>query len=162
MGEISLATLVAEAKRQVKVKGVALVVVDHIQHIRVDGAKGVEELQAVTAGLKGLAMNEYVPLLQVSHVNRDAVKSGIGLSSGKGSGSIEQDTNVLISLTAVKWDVDHWVPMDEREADEHHATHGYLNVQARVNKNRAGLKSWSVRRFDWRRGGRFEPLREDV
>ena len=165
VGEISMPSLVGETKRQVRLNGVALLGVDHIQHVRVPGEKGVEEIQRVTAGLKGLAMNEYIPVLAVSHVNRESVKSGrLGLSSGKGGGSIEQDSNIVISLEAVRWEDSPnrgWHVMDEFDTSEYQSRHGYVYVRATVNKNRGGMKPYSVRRLDWRQGGRFEPLRED-
>lgn len=165
VGEISMPALIGETKRQVRLHGVEVLGVDHIQHIRVPGERGVEEIQRVTAGLKGLAMNEYLPVLAVSHVNRESVKSGrLGLSSGKGGGSIEQDSNIVITLEAVRWEESPargWHVMDEFETSEYQGNHGYVYVRATVNKNRGGMKPHSVRRLDWRVGGRFEPLRED-
>lgn len=162
VGEISMPALIGETKRQVRLNGVEVLGVDHIQHVRVPGERGVEEIQRVTAGLKSLAMNEYLPILAVSHVNRESVKSGrLGLSSGKGGGSIEQDSNIVITLEAVRWEHPAWVVMDEFETSEFQGAHGYVYVRATVNKNRGGMKPYTVRRLDWRVGGRFEPLRED-
>lgn len=165
VGEISMPALIGETKRQVRLHDVRVLGVDHIQHIRVPGERGVEEIQRVTAGLKGLAMNEYLPILAVSHVNRESVKSGrLGLSSGKGGGSIEQDSNIVITLEAVRWEESPargWHVMDEFDTSEYQGDHGYVYVRATVNKNRGGMKPHSVRRLDWRVGGRFEPLRED-
>ena len=165
VGEITMPALIGETKRQVRLHGVEVLGVDHIQHVRVPGERGVEEIQRVTAGLKGLAMNEYIPVLAVSHVNRESVKSGrLTLNSGKGGSSIEQDSNIVITLEAVRWEESPdrgWHVMDEFEAAEHQSRHGWNYVRATVNKNRGGVKPYSVRRLDWRQGGRFEPLRED-
>lgn len=159
VGGISLQTILAESRRQRQLHGIEVVAIDHLQHITVEGLTGAQRMEAVTLGTKSLAMNLDVPVVQISHINRAAANAGIiGLHSAKNSSSIEQDTNVFITLVPVRFDVNTWTVMTEQEADQFRAKHNYIHVRASVNKNRAGMKSQSVRRFDWRVGGRFEPI----
>lgn len=162
VGRIPLPTLVAEARRLIATRGVRGVFIDHIQHIHVPGAKGVEVIEAVTSTTKALAMNNDVFVFQITHPSREGVKSGLNLHSGKGAASIEQDSDVFLILEPVEWDVDHWRPLDEREATLFQARNGYQTVRLSAVKGRAGGKGWLIRALDWRAGGRFEPLEMDL
>lgn len=159
VGGINLATLTAEARRQTMIHGVRVIALDHIQHVTVDGAAGVQRIEAVTAGAKSLAMNLDVPWLQISHPNRESARSGVlDIHSGKGGSSIEQDTNVFVALTPVRFEPGGWVQMTADEADAFVGKNNFIHIRADVGKNRSGVKSWSVRRFDRRHGLRFEPI----
>lgn len=171
VGAISLDVLSAEVRRQRATHETAVVFVDHIQHVAVPSARGRPEvLEAVAAGLKGLAMNVDVPVVAVSHVGREAVaRTGtrddsrpraLGLHSAKGSSSIEQDANVVIALQTVRFEAGKWAPMAEEQADAFKARGEYLPVRATLPKNRRGARAWDVRVIDWNLGGRFMPLRE--
>jgi len=162
VGRIALATLHAEARRQQASRGLDAMFVDHIQHVTVPGLKGAQLLEDVMAGEKGIAMNLDIPVVQVSHVNRDAAKFGLGLHSGKGSGSIEQDSNVVLTLEPVSWMDGSWQPMSEGDADFVRQRDNRLAVRVKSNKNRGGQRGYSVRHLDFDLGGRFSALAREA
>ncbi len=170
VGQIRLDVLVAEVTRLRRMSQIDAVFIDHIQHVQVKGIPSNQQtarLEVVTATLKALAMNEDVPIVQVSHINRESAKAGFaGVHGGKGSGSIEQDSNVQIELTAVKWDktTRSFEPfVDELEATTYQASHNRQPIRVQVNKNRSGGRPWDVLIRDWERGGRFcPPEQEDL
>lgn len=159
MGGISLPTLQAEARRVIRTKGARVLFVDHLQHISVPGVSNpVERIAQVTKGTKSIALDESVPVVQVSHINRDSQASGITHRSGKGGSSIEQDSDVIIALEPMVWIAGEQVVATKEQADRHLADEGWVLVRATVQKGRSGGAGVSYLRLDWRReGGRFLP-----
>lgn len=161
VGRIGLDTLVAEARRQRSLRGTEVLFVDHVQDVTAPTNNRAEGMEQVQAGLKGLAMNLDLPVVQVSHISReDARNRTIGLHSGKWGSAIEQWSNVVLTLEVVKFDAGIWAPMTEEEADVFKGRYEYLPVRVKVPKNRRGAKSWDVRVLDWNLGGRFVPRGE--
>ena len=101
-GGISIAQLVARARRLKRQRGLDLLVVDYLQLL--SGSKSrdgnrVQEITEITTGLKALAKELQVPVIALSQLsrqveNRDDKRPQ--LSDLRESGSIEQDADVVI------------------------------------------------------------------
>lgn len=104
-GGISMAKLAARARRQKRLTGLDLIVVDYLQLITMGAGYGannrVQEVSAITQGLKALAKELDVPVIALSQLSR-AVESREDkkpqLSDLRESGSIEQDADQVIFL----------------------------------------------------------------
>lgn len=101
-GGISIAQLVARARRLKRQKGLDILVVDYLQLLSGSSKKGenrVQELTEITTGLKALAKELSVPIIALSQLsrqveNRDDKRPQ--LSDLRESGSIEQDADVVM------------------------------------------------------------------
>jgi replicative DNA helicase len=153
VGRVQLKTIEAEARRVVA-KGVQVIILDHLQDIRVAGFRGAEQMEEVASGAKAMAMLNRVPVIAVSHISRDAAKNGLDLHSGKWGSAIEQYANDLILLEPVFHDLDGWSVLSETAADSQRAK-GWIFVRARTAKMREGAKGYSVRALSWNHGGRL-------
>lgn len=174
VGGIELGAMAGEVKRIMRRDPVDVVFVDHIQHIQVKGVPShlaTARLEAVTAGIKAMAMNEDIPVMQVSHIPRSAAVAGYaGIHGGKGSSSIEQDSNVQMELSSVHWGQDPntgevgWIPFaTEREMLQFQSKTSRHPIRIGVNKNRHGDRPWDVLVRDWTQGGRLmSPSEEDM
>lgn len=82
--------------------GLDLIVIDHINLMTVKGIESMtERMTAVSGKLKELAMSLNVPVLALSQLNRDLTKRDDKrpmLNDLRGSGSIEQDADVVMFL----------------------------------------------------------------
>lgn len=82
--------------------GLDLIVIDHINLMTVKGVESMtERMTAVSGKLKELAMALNVPVLALSQLNRDLTKRDDKrpmLNDLRGSGSIEQDADVVMFL----------------------------------------------------------------
>lgn len=98
---LHISQLQARAKRRdmaVKSKGgLKLVVVDYLQLITAEGDNDTGKLTAVSNGLKALAKNLGCPVIALSQLNR-GLTGRPKLTNLRGSGSIEQDGDVIIFL----------------------------------------------------------------
>ncbi len=101
-GGISIAQLVARARRLKRQRGLDLLVVDYLQLLSGSKSKGenrVQELTEITTGLKALAKELNVPILGLSQLSRQVESRDDKrpqLSDLRESGSIEQDADVVI------------------------------------------------------------------
>ena len=101
-GGISIAQLVARARRLKRQRGLDVLVVDYLQLLSGSKSKGdnrVQELTEITTGLKALAKELAVPVIALSQLsrqveNRDDKRPQ--LSDLRESGSIEQDADVVM------------------------------------------------------------------
>ncbi len=79
-------------------------VVDYLQLIRGTGSRAsrAQEVSDNSRALKCAAMDLQIPILALSQVDRSSVKDGgeIGIHSGKESGDIENDADVLLWIKA--------------------------------------------------------------
>ena len=159
MGGIPILTLQAEARRVVRTRGAQVVLIDHIQHIRAPGTvNGAARMAEVTSGIKALALSEDVPVIAVSHINRDSQVSGITHRSGKDGSSIEQDADVVIAMEAMVQNGAEWLVATKEQADAHLVKWGWVAVRMRVTKGRAGGTGMVWTKLDWRHeGGRYLP-----
>ena len=101
-GGISIAQLVARARRLKRQKGLDVLVIDYLQLLSGSKSRGdnrVQELTEITTGLKALAKELAVPVIALSQLsrqveNRDDKRPQ--LSDLRESGSIEQDADVVM------------------------------------------------------------------
>lgn len=119
------AIFAAVAKMKPKPK---LVIVDYLQIMEAAGRADTRAaaVAEISRGLKRLAMQFQVPVLALSQFNRDASKQGRKpeLHDLRESGSIEQDANIAILLSAKK-------------GQEHQPL---MDIDVEVAKNRGGRK----------------------
>ena len=101
-GGLSIAKLTARARRLKRQHGLDLIVVDYLQLVTTDGSKGdnrVQEVSAITGGLKALAKELGVPVIALSQLSRQVENredKRPQLSDLRESGSIEQDADVVM------------------------------------------------------------------
>lgn len=100
-GGISIAQLVAKARRVARRHNTSLIIVDYIQLMQSDrrGGNRVQEITEITTGLKALAKELNVPVLALSQLSRQVEQredKRPQLSDLRESGSIEQDADVVL------------------------------------------------------------------
>ena len=101
-GGLSIAQLMARARRLKRQKGLDLLIVDYLQLLSGSSRRSdnrVQELTEITTSLKGLAKELEVPILALSQLsrqveNRDDKRPQ--LADLRESGSIEQDADVVL------------------------------------------------------------------
>lgn len=101
-GGLSLSRLCARARRMKRRHGLDLIVVDYLQLVTTDAGAGdnrVQQISAITGGLKALAKELGVPVIALSQLsrqveNRDDKRPQ--LSDLRESGSIEQDADAVM------------------------------------------------------------------
>lgn len=104
-GGLAMAKLASRARRQKRLTGLDLIVVDYLQLVTMGGGYGannrVQEVSAITQGLKALAKDLDVPVIALSQLSR-AVEQREDhkpmLSDLRESGSIEQDADMVVFL----------------------------------------------------------------
>ena len=101
-GGLHIAKLAARARRHKRKHGLDLIVVDYLQLVTTDGFKGngrVQEVTAITGGLKALAKELNVPIIALSQLSRQVESRDDKrpmLSDLRESGSIEQDADCVM------------------------------------------------------------------
>lgn len=101
-GGISIASLVARARRLKRQRGLDLIVVDYIQLLsgsQKNNGNRVQEITEITTGLKALAKELNVPIIALSQLSRQVESRDDKrpqLSDLRESGSIEQDADVVM------------------------------------------------------------------
>ena len=101
-GGISIAQLVARARRLKRQRGLDVLVVDYLQLLSGSKSKGenrVQELTEITTGLKALAKELNAPVIALSQLSRQVENredKRPQLSDLRESGSIEQDADVVM------------------------------------------------------------------
>jgi replicative DNA helicase len=101
-GGISIAQLMARARRLKRQRGLDVLVVDYLQLLSGSKSKGdnrVQELTEITTSLKALAKELNVPLIALSQLSRQVESRDDKrpqLSDLRESGSIEQDADVVM------------------------------------------------------------------
>jgi replicative DNA helicase len=101
-GGISIAQLVARARRLKRQRGLDMLVVDYLQLLSGSAKKGenrVQELTEITTSLKALAKELNVPVVALSQLSRQVESRDDKrpqLSDLRESGSIEQDADVVM------------------------------------------------------------------
>ena len=103
-GGLSLAKLVARARRLKRQVGLDLIIVDYLQLITTGDGKTenrVQEVTQITQGLKALAKELMVPVIGCAQLSRQVENredKRPQLSDLRESGSIEQDADVVMSI----------------------------------------------------------------
>ncbi|TCT08021.1 replicative DNA helicase [Aquabacter spiritensis] len=102
-GGISIAQLVARARRLKRQRGLDFMVVDYLQLLSGSAKKAsenrVQEITEITTGLKALAKELQVPIMALSQLSRQVESRDDKrpqLSDLRESGSIEQDADVVM------------------------------------------------------------------
>jgi replicative DNA helicase len=102
-GGLSIAQLMARARRLKRQKGLDLIVVDYIQLLTGSNKRGndnrVQEITEITTSLKALAKELNVPVIALSQLSRQVESRDDKrpqLSDLRESGSIEQDADVVL------------------------------------------------------------------
>ncbi|WP_428481708.1 replicative DNA helicase [Pyruvatibacter mobilis] len=101
-GGIAISTLAARARRLKRQVGLQLIVVDYLQLVTSSGKNQdnrVQEVTAITTGLKALAKELNVPIMALSQLSRQVEARDDKrpqLSDLRESGSIEQDADVVM------------------------------------------------------------------
>jgi len=101
-GGLHIAKLAARARRQKRKFGLDLLIVDYLQLVTTDGGKGsqrVQEVTAITGGLKALAKELNIPIIALSQLSRQVESRDDKrpqLSDLRESGSIEQDADAVM------------------------------------------------------------------
>ena len=131
---LSLTELRTKARRMKAEVGIDMVIIDYLQLMHAPGAAGkdnnrVQEVSAITRGLKQLAREIDVPVVALSQLSRGVEERGgePRLSDLRESGSIEQDADMVLFLWKKR--------SDDEEAD---AAAGGEWVNAKLAKNRNG------------------------
>lgn len=82
--------------------GIDFIVIDYLQIMRMHKSQKLDSLEDITARLKRLAGELQVPIMLISQVNRNNKKDGVvqkpELSNLRGSGSIEQDADIVLLI----------------------------------------------------------------
>ncbi len=100
----SIGYLKAVARRAHQRTPLDLVIIDYLQLVKGDSKRGKDnrvcEVEEISGGIKDLAKTLKVPVLVLAQLNRDPDKRGgrPSLSDLKGSGAIEQDSDIVIML----------------------------------------------------------------
>jgi replicative DNA helicase len=103
-GGISLAKLVARARRLKRQVGLDLIIVDYLQLVTTGDGRienRVQEVTQITQGLKALAKELMVPVIGCAQLSRQVENredKRPQLSDLRESGSIEQDADVVMSI----------------------------------------------------------------
>jgi replicative DNA helicase len=101
-GGLSIAQLMARARRLKRQKGLDLLVIDYIQLLSGSGKRSenrVQEITEITTSLKALAKELNVPVIALSQLSRQVESredKRPQLSDLRESGSIEQDADVVL------------------------------------------------------------------
>jgi replicative DNA helicase len=121
-GGISIAQLVARARRLKRQRGLDLLIVDYIQLLTGSGKKGsenrVQEITEITTGLKALAKELNVPIIGLSQLSRQVESRDDKrpqLSDLRESGSIEQDADVVMFVFREEYYVKNKMPKEGTE-----------------------------------------------
>jgi replicative DNA helicase len=122
---INIMQIRTKARRLQAEHGLGLIVVDYLQLMESSG-KGdsdnrVQEVAAITRGLKGIARELNVPVIALSQLSRTAEQSKPAipkLSHLRESGSIEQDADVVLFI--YRKAADRQYRLDEIPPDERH------------------------------------------
>lgn len=157
VGGITIDGLRSEIRRHHRSHNIEMAIVDHIQQVVAPGqpSESPGAIAATMNTIKAVAMDEYIPVMAIAHVNREAARGKLTIHSGKGGGSIEQVANTLITLEPIRWGIDGWTSIDEDEIAED-VKRDRLDVRVTVAKARGGGgRAYQVRHQSWAQGGRF-------
>jgi replicative DNA helicase len=122
-GSISLAALAQKARRLKRQKGLDLIVIDYLQLITAGATRDsnrVQEVSAITQGLKALAKELNVPVLALSQLSRkveDREDKRPQLADLRESGSIEQDADVVMFIYREEYYLSRLKPARQEEEE---------------------------------------------
>jgi replicative DNA helicase len=116
----SIGYIKSVARHSHQKKPLDLIVIDYLQLVHGSSKRSKEnrtcEVEEVSNGVKELAKSLKIPVIVLAQLNRDPEKRKLGkpvMSDLKGSGSIEQDSDILVLLHRKDLDDDEPSPMPE-------------------------------------------------
>jgi replicative DNA helicase len=118
LGGISIAQLVARARRMKRKHGIGLIVVDYLQLMQASKRREsrVQDITEITTGLKALAKELRVPVLALSQLSRETERRDNKrpqLSDLRESGSIEQDADVVLFVYRDEYYLERAAPSED-------------------------------------------------
>lgn len=134
-GGISLAQLVTKARRVKRQKNTHLMVIDYLQLMSGSGRSNenrVNEITAITTGLKALAKELDIPIIALSQLSRKVEERSDKrpqLADLRESGSIEQDADVVLFVYRDEYYLDREEPSTDDTFSEE-----YLKWKERKDK----------------------------
>ncbi len=116
--QLRIAEMRSKARRLHFERGIDLIIVDYLQLMYGEGRDEVEKISYISRSLKALARELNVPVIAVSQLSRAAewrASHKPQLSDLRGSGSIEQDADVVVFIyrdeyyypTREEWEKEH-------------------------------------------------------
>jgi len=100
-GRLTIDEIVARARLTVKNQPVSVIIIDHIQLIKIKGRDVNFEIGEITAELKSLAKELDIPIIALSQLNRSLESrpdKRPNMGDLRASGSIEQDADVIMFI----------------------------------------------------------------
>lgn len=104
-GHLSLEEIASKATMMKAATGLDLIIIDHLQIMRASkqyrGSDTTSALTEITGALKAFAMRINIPVIVLSQLNRDTEHNNDKrptLAMLRGSGSIEQDADIVLGL----------------------------------------------------------------
>jgi replicative DNA helicase len=174
-GAISIAALMARARRLQRTHGLDVIVVDYLQLVTSSSRGGegrVQEVSEVTQGLKAIAKDLKVPVIALSQLSRQVEMredKRPQLSDLRESGSIEQDADAVLFVYRESYYLERAEPRpgtDEHFAWQRQCEEVRNQAEVIIGKQRHGPIGKVRLHFDSRytrfgnlaTGGRFEPI----
>lgn len=123
----------------------SLVIIDHIGLMKDPAVRGgrTEEVSAITAALKTMAMQLKIPLLALAQLNREVGRREDHrpqLTDLRESGSIEQDSNIVLLVYRPSY---YWKDEELKRAEEEKGAEAFVIIA----KNRSGPTA--SLKFEW-------------
>ena len=97
-GGLTIAKIASTARKQKKINGIELIVIDYLQLLSGKGQSREQEVSAISRGLKSLAKELNIPIIALSQLSRkcEERKDKRPMSSDlRDSGAIEQDADII-------------------------------------------------------------------
>jgi replicative DNA helicase len=167
MGSPTVAEIVRVARKMVKENNIKLMIVDYIQLVRNGIDSRVEDVSITTAALRAFALNQSVPVIAASQLNRSIEtrnneNADPMLSDLRDSGSVEQDATIVGFIRPL------WKSPEEQQLSLFHENmdhQGHLlprpkviPVRMFVAKNRNG-EAGVTEPIKWNKAtGNYEPI----
>ncbi len=138
---LSVAALRTRARRLLRTQKLSLIIVDYLQLVRPSGRLShdsrVQEIGEITQGLKALAKELNVPVLALSQLSR-AVEQREDkrpqLSDLRESGSIEQDSDVVMFIFREEYYLERGEPTRRADENDDRFTERYERWKNRLQK----------------------------
>lgn len=112
-----------------------VVFIDYLQKIHDDSLSIMtpdkQRIEMILSKLKALSFQYLIPIILISSINRGSYYKKMGLDSGKETGMIEYDADMLITLESIK----------EKKTEKEPEDDNSINVLLTVQKHKSGTLS---------------------
>ncbi len=122
---LTVATLRARARRLKRLYGIELIIIDYLQLMsssnKVKGEGRVQEISEITRGLKAIAKELDIPIIALSQLSRQVEQredKRPQLSDLRESGTIEQDSDVVMFIFRESYYLERMEPIKKPEETE--------------------------------------------